>query len=468
MMSVMVEGLNAANALHMDHYGGHRLAYSCIKAQGIHKTFLHLKDSHQQFEVMDISGGYASACLGANNPHFWQHLQAKLSQCSAVTDELLSLERAEFLQQQFGRHGLWTDHFPYGEYHVSGRNSGSEGVELALRLLLESLLDKRRQTKHPQKINKKIILAFEGAWHGWTAGIIPLLNRRYYTHGFPSLESQGSFGIEVKFLPFGDPALLECFFKEFGESLAGVVVEPIQGDAGVLVPPAHYLRRLADLCQHYQALLIADEVLTFAKTGQFFAMADAMGPISTDITIIGKSLGMGLMPISLVIARKSLTVRACGAVATNDLRDFSCAVMSAGLQVINDQKLIQQSKTHGQLLQQTLQIQLVEAFPDIYKECRGIAHLFGVELTEQAAQKLLLFRENMIHHGIYLEFMAGAGKRSHGLRYIFPTMRIAPALIMEDALLTEMLERLIKASVAFRLLTKKNKSSEKGEMHALY
>jgi acetylornithine/N-succinyldiaminopimelate aminotransferase len=74
----------------------------------------------------------------------------------------------------------------------------------------------------------------------------------------------------------------------------------------------------------------------------------------------------------------------------------------------------------------------------------------------------------MIHHGIYLEFMAGAGKRSHGLRYIFPTMRIAPALIMDDAQLTEMLERLIKASVAFRLLTKKNKSSEKGKMHALY
>lgn len=467
-MSAMLEGLIEANSLHMDHYGGNRLPYACIKAQGIDKTFLHLKNPHQQFEVMDISGGYASACLGANNPDFWQHFQARLSQCSAVTDELLSLERTEFLQQQFGRYGLWIDHFPYGEYHVSGRNSGSEGMELALRLLLENLLDKRRQTKHPQKINKKIILAFEGAWHGWTAGIIPLLNRRYYTHGFPTLESQGSFGIEVKFLPFGDPALLECFFKEFGESLAGVVVEPIQGDAGILVPPEHYLRRLSDLCQQYQALLIADEVLTFAKTGQFFAMVDAMGPISTDITIIGKSLGMGLMPISLVIAKKSLTIRACGAVATNDLRDYACAVMSAGLQVINDQKLIQHSKIHGQILQQTLQIQLVEAFPDIYKECRGAAHLFGVELTEHAAQKLLFFRENMIRHGIYLEFMAGAGKRSHGLRYIFPTMRIAPALIMDDAQLTEMLERLIKASVAFRLLMQKNKRSEKGEVHALH
>jgi acetylornithine/N-succinyldiaminopimelate aminotransferase len=468
MMSVMLEHLNEANALHMDHYGGHRLAYSCIKAQGIYKTFLHLKNPHQQFEVMDISGGYASACLGANNAHFWQRLHAKVLQCSTVTDELLSLERTNFLQQQFGSQGLWTDHFPYGEYHISGRNSGSEGIELALRLLLESLLDKRRQAKHPQKINKKIILAFEGAWHGWTAGIIPLLNRGYYTHGFPSLEREGLFGIEIKFLPFGDQTLLERFFEEFGENIAGVVVEPIQGDAGILVPPAHYLRRLADLCQHYQALLIADEVLTFAKTGQFFAMTDAIGPIKTDITIIGKSLGMGLIPISLVIAKKTLNIRACGAVATNDLRDFTCAVMSAGLQVIHDQKLMQQSKMHDQYLQQKLQIKLVEAFPDIYKECRGVAHLFGVELTEYAAQKLLLFRENMIHHGIYLEFMAGAGKRSHGLRYIFPTMRIAPALIMDDTQLTEMLERLIKASFAFRLLMQKNKRNEKGEMHALH
>lgn len=467
MMSSSLESLNEANALHMDHYGGHRLAYSCIKAQGIYKTFLQLKDSHREFDVMDISGGYASACLGTNNAHFWQYLQAKFSQCSTVTDELLSLERASFLQQQFGREGLWINHFPYGEYHISGRNSGSEGVELALRLLLESLLDKRRQTKHPQKSHKKIILAFEGAWHGWTAGNLPLLNRRYYTHGLPSLACAEIFGIEVKFLPFGDQALLEGFFKEFGKSLAGVVVEPIQGDAGILVPPANYLRRLSDLCHEYQALLIADEVLTFAKTGQFFAMADAQGPIKTDITIIGKSLGMGLMPISLVIAKKTLTVRACGAVATNDLRDFACAVMSAGLQVIKDQSLLQQSQAHGQWLQQKLHIQLVEAFPDIYKECRGIGHLMGIELTESAAQKLLLFRENMIQHGIYLEFMAGAGKRSHGLRYIFPTMRIAPPLIMQDAELSEMLVRLIKASLSFRCLMK-TKQSEKGEAHALY
>lgn len=86
-------------------------------------------------------------------------------------------------------------------------------------------------------------------------------------------------------------------------------MEPIQGDAGIIIPPEGYLRHLSGLCQSNETLLVADEVLTFAKTGKYFAMNDKEGHIPTDITVIGKSLGMGVLSTSMVIARKDLTIR---------------------------------------------------------------------------------------------------------------------------------------------------------------
>ncbi|RKH07611.1 aminotransferase class III-fold pyridoxal phosphate-dependent enzyme [Corallococcus sp. CA053C] len=436
-----VARLRAGMALQMDHYGGGRLPFVCLRAKGLvqHMAALEGPDAGRVVEVLDASGGYASACLGAGHPRMQEALRDGLEHTGYVTDELGSLERTLLLEELFGPQGLWADRFPGDAYHASGRNSGSEGLELALRLVLESNFDRRRMAPKPERAERKTVLAFEGAWHGWTQGLASLLNRRHYRLGLPLPTTED---LDVRFLPFGEAEHLESFFAEHGRKLAAVFVEPIQGDAGILVPPAGYLRRLATLCREHEVLLVADEVLTFAKTGRFFGMTDAEGPIPTDITVIGKSLGMGVVSTSMVIARRELSVRSSGAVSTSDLRPLTSAVMRSGIQYLNGEGLVERTGPLGEGLRAQLRKDVAQAFPEVFQEVRGLGYMNGIELTEKAAGSLGKLRARLLDAGIFVEFMAGAGRRSRGLRYLFPAMRIAPPLIAGEDDLQEMVARL--------------------------
>ncbi|ONI86953.1 acetylornithine aminotransferase [Actinosynnema sp. ALI-1.44] len=431
-----------------DHYGS-RLPFGCTGASGIVHTFveLHGPRAGQPFDVLDASGGYGSACLGAGSPVVGTALADAVATAGYVTDEVASSERSLLLERLFGPSGLFADRFPAAEYVVSGRNSGSEGMELALRLALESRFDGRKLRPVPGAAGRDLVLAFEGAWHGWTGGLLPTLNRRHYRVGLPSLAPE-PFGLTVEHIPFGHFDAAREWFARNGNRVLAVVVEPIQGDAGILVPRDGYLRELAELAADSGALLVADEVLTFAKSGRFFAMTDSEGAIPTDITVIGKSLGMGALSTSMVIARRDLGVRATGAVATSDLRPLTCAVIRAGLDHIVAEDMLGRSGELGAYLGTLLHEQLVVKFPDLFTEARGTGHLHGVELTEQAAAKRDVVRECMIRAGVYVEFMSGAGRRSQGLRYLYPTMRVAPPLVATRSDIEAIVDRLVSGAVA--------------------
>ncbi|MBJ6764376.1 aminotransferase class III-fold pyridoxal phosphate-dependent enzyme [Myxococcaceae bacterium JPH2] len=446
-----LDRLRAGMALQMDHYGGGRLPFACLQAKGLVQHFAALEgaEAGRVWEVLDASGGYASACLGAGHPRIQEALREGLERAGYVTDELGSLERTRLLSDLFGPGGRWADRFPAEQYHASGRNSGSEGLELALRLVLESGFDRRRLAPRAGREERRTVLAFEGAWHGWTGGLVSLLNRRHYRVGLPPVSPEPPHGLDVAFLPFGELEHLERFFVEQGRKLSAVFVEPIQGDAGILVPPAGYLRRLAALCREYEVLLVADEVLTFAKTGQFFGMTDAEGPIPTDITVIGKSLGMGVVSTSMVIARRELSVRSSGAVSTSDLRPLTCAVIRHGLQHLVDERLLERAAPLGEELRARLRRDVVAAFPDLFREVRGLGYMNGVELTEPAANALSSLRHKLLESGVFVEFMAGAGRRSRGLRYLYPAMRVAPPLIAGEPDVRAIVERIHEGTRRF-------------------
>jgi ornithine--oxo-acid transaminase len=448
----LLADIRRGTAYHMDHYGGKRLPFACISANGLRQTLLRLDgpNAGQTLDVLDASGGYASACLGAGHPCIGNAFAKAFADCGYATDELASSYRSNMLLQLFGSDtGLWSDRFAPGEYHVSGRNSGSEGMELAMRLVLESSWDSRKLAPREGRKHKRLILAFEGAWHGWTAGVLPLINRRHFRVGIPNDLRGRQTEFQVHFIPFGDFEILNSFFAEHGDSLAGVVVEPVQGDAGILLPPNGYLRRLASLCREHEAYLVADEVLTFAKTGQFFAMTDEHGAIETDVSVIGKSLGFGAMPVSLVIARRNLAVRPSGAVATCDLRPLTCHLMLSGIQFLVSEGLLDRSRDLGYELRLSLQ-QLAADFPAVFSEARGQGFLCGIEVTEAATVAgLSRLRTLLIEHGVYAELMAGAGRRSGGLRFAFPCLRIAPPLIATQDELEEITERLRRGVEAF-------------------
>lgn len=424
------ETLRRGRSLHLDHYGGERLPYSCVEADGIRQRLARVgPDAEGEVTVLDASCAYASTPFGAGPPGVSQRVADALeTSVSPVTDEVGAAERARFLDRLFGPDGLWADRFPGDEYHVSGRNSGSEGMELALRLVLESRFDRETLRPTDERGDRDRILAFEGAWHGWTQGVRPLVDRRHYTVGLPGFPAGGRFPVEVDTLPFGDREALEAYLDEHGGDLLAVVLEPIQGDAGVLLPPEGYLREVAERCSERGALVVADEVMTFAKTGRYFAMTDDRGPIPTDVTVVGKFVGMGVLSTSLVVARRELDVRGSGAVSTSDLRPLTCEVMDAGIDYIEGEGLLQRSAKLGRRLREDLQADVVEAFPDVFREVRGEGILTGLEVTEAHSGSVREIREALIENGVYVEFMAGAGNRSGDHRFVFPTMRVIPPL----------------------------------------
>ena len=427
-----VDWAQRASHIHLDHYAGKRLPYVCVSARGLHQRFVRLEGpgAGSELDVMDASGGYASACLGAGHPDICKAAIHSLENDGYVTDEIASKIRSDLLISLFEKGGHWYDRFPASKYHVSGRNSGSEGVELALRLALETRWDARRACWHNDRRQRRLIVAFEGAWHGWTSAGVSLLNRMYFRGGLVDELTGNPDSWQVVFLPFGESAILEEFFKNNKDNVLAVLVEPIQGDAGIVVPPKDFLRRLAELCRIHEVLLIADEVLTFAKTGDFFALQDDV-PLSSDITVIGKSLGFGVGPISMVIAKRELTIRPIGGVATCDLRPFACAVVQAGIDCLVRQGLLHRSRILGEKLAEQLSA-LVRTFPKVFSYARGQGYLQGLELRKEAAAFARDLRLSVLEHGALVEIMSGAGLRSHGLPYSFPAIRVAPPLIADE------------------------------------
>ena len=419
--------------LHLDHYGGKRLPYVCVSARGLRQKFVRLEGpaAGSELQVVDASGGYGSACLGAAHPDITNAMVYSLENDGYVTDEIASLVRSQLLTSLFDEGGYWCDRFPASRYHVSGRNSGSEGLELALRLAMESRWDARRMCWLPDRRQKRLIVAFEGAWHGWTSGAVSLLNRRYFRLGLMEDPQGETDCVQTVFLPFGETAILEEFFENNKDNVLAVVVEPIQGDAGIIVPPHGFLRKLAHLCRMHETLLIADEVLTFAKTGDFFALRDEDDvPIPSDITVLGKSLGFGVSSIAMVISKRGLAIRPIGGVATNDLRPLACAIIKAGIDCLVRDELLQRSRALGELLTERLKT-IVLDFPKVFSQARGRAYLQGLALTSQAAAFVRDLRLSILEHGALIEIMSGAGRRSHGLPYSFPAIRIAPPLIAD-------------------------------------
>jgi len=425
--------INEGRSFHINNYGTNRLPYACISASGIEQKLVKLdKSTPEYFTVLDASGGYAFACLGASHPEIEKAIIRAIKEPGYVTDEIASFERSRLLNMLFGKSGFLTDHFPYGNYHVSGRNSGSEAVELAL------LLAKENQDNH----KRQILVGFEGAWHGWTSGATSFLEKRVNENRTPQLPNQKNCTLTVKNLPFGNYDAAKSYFKENGDSILALIIEPIQGDAGIILPPKGYLRYISKLCENHGVILIADEILTFSRTGTFLAMRDENGAIPTDITIIGKALGMGVIPTSMVIARNYINPPKGKAIATSDLRPFTCAVIHDGIKYIIRENLLEKSLILGDLLRGLLKENVQSKYPKIYCEVRGKGFFNGIELTKLSSEFVYNLRKCLIENGVYVEFMVGVGQRSDDYRYIYPTMRISPPLIATEEDIIKIVQRI--------------------------
>jgi ornithine--oxo-acid transaminase len=246
-------------------------------------------------------------------------------------------------------------------------NTGAEAVETALKAARRWGYDVKGIAE-----NRAEIIACTGNFHGRTLGAVSLSSDPEYKRGF------GPLLPGITLIPYGD---LEALKEAITPNTAAFLMEPIQGEAGILLPPEGFLKAASDLCKEHNVLFIADEIqVGLARTGKMFACD--WEEVEPDILILGKALGGGVFPISCVVANSDvLGVFNPGSHgSTFGGNPLACAVSLASLEVIEEEKLEERSLELGEYFLNQLK---TITNPKI-KEIRGRGLFIGLELNEAA------------------------------------------------------------------------------------
>ncbi len=246
-------------------------------------------------------------------------------------------------------------------------NTGAEAVETALKAV-------RRWAYFVKGIEdgKAEIIVCENNFHGRTMAAISLSSNIEYKRGFEPLLPG------IKLIPYGN---IEALQAAITENTAAFLLEPIQGEAGIIIPPEGFLKEAFTVCQQHNVLFVADEIQSgLGRSGKLFACD--WEDVIPDIYILGKALGGGVMPISAVAAnREILGVFEPGSHgSTFGGNPLACAVAVAALEVIATEKLVERSLALGNYFQQKLK----QIKSSVIKEVRGKGLMIGVELTQPA------------------------------------------------------------------------------------
>ena len=245
-------------------------------------------------------------------------------------------------------------------------NSGSEAIEAAVKMA---------RAARPKA---RTFLNFGGAYHGKTHGALALTPSEEYQAPFRPLAPH------VETLPFGDLNALEAALRRLGDDVAAVVVEPVQGEAGVIVPPSGFLRALGELARHFGTLVIADEVQTgLGRAGAYFASID--GGLKPDIVTLAKPLGGGLIPIGATLARRGI-YRALlhGLESKRHSSTFgggslAAAVALRSLELIVENDLPGKAREAGAYGLARLR-ETAARYPHFLEDVRGVGMLFALKL----------------------------------------------------------------------------------------
>jgi ornithine--oxo-acid transaminase len=296
-------------------------------------------------------------------------------------------------------------------------NTGVEAVETAIKLARR--WGYRRKGIAP---GAATIVVFSNNFHGRTMAAVSASTTAEYRDGF------GPFLPGFNVVPFGDADALE---RALTPQTAAVLIEPIQGEGGVIVPPAGYLKRVWALCREHEILLLADEVQTgFGRTGDLFACDYER--VKPDVLIVGKALGGGFYPVSAALASDELMdlFGPGDHGSTFGGNPLGCAVADAALDVIVSENLAARARYAGAAILQGLR---ALASP-LVTEIRGRGLLLGVELSLPASR----LAQALLERGV-------AAKETREF-----VLRIAPPLIIDDEAIAYFLERFADAISSLR------------------
>jgi putrescine aminotransferase len=312
---------------------------------------------HTGKTYLDFAGGYGVFTLGHRHPRV----------VAAVKEQLdrMALSGRTMFNPLMGRLAKRLAEITPGDLSIAFfANSGTEAVEGALKLA-------RAATKRPA------LVATEAAFHGKTLGALSASGRDAFRDPFRPLLA------DVRHVPFGDAAALRAAVDG---DVAAVIVEPVQGEGGVNVPPAGYLREVRAICDASGAVMIADEVQTgLGRCGLMFG-CDRDGVVP-DVMTLAKGLSGGVVPIGAYVARPAVWNAAYAKqpllhTSTFGGNELACAAALAALDVLRDEKLAENARERGEQLLAGARATMARR-PEVIAEVRGAGLLVGVELRSE-------------------------------------------------------------------------------------
>ena len=361
--------------------------------------------------VYDTDGNKYLDCLSAYSALNQGHVHPKILATFQEQAKKLTLTSRAFRNDQLPL--LYKDLCDLTGYEMAIiMNSGSEAVETALKISRKW----GYQTKGIEK-NKAEIIVADGNFHGRTISIISFSTEPLYRDDF------GPYTPGFKVAKYGN---LDSIISLINENTAAIMLEPIQGEAGVIVPPEGYLKAVSNVCKEENILFIADEIQTgLGRTGELFACDHEK--VKPDVVIIGKALSGGFYPVSAVLSSASvLGLFAPGEHgSTFGGNPLGAAVARTALRVLVEDNMIENAAILGEYFGD----QLAEIPSLKIKEVRGRGLLIGVELKREAGNARK-----------YCEILREKGilaKETHDT-----TIRFAPPLIIDKGTIDWALERI--------------------------
>lgn len=337
-------------------YGAHNyhpLPVVLTRGEGV---FLYDVDGKRYF---DFLSAYSAVNQGHCHPRI---INALIRQASELT-----LTSRAFHNDKLGEYEAYITRI-FGYDKLLPMNTGVEAVETAIKLCR-----KWAYTVKGIEENQARIIFVSGNFHGRTLAAVSASTDPLSTAGF------GPFLPGYEVIPYNDLEALQTALQQ--PNVAGFLVEPIQGEAGVIVPDEDYLPGAFALCQQHQVLFMADEVQTgIARTGRLLCCDHSQ--IRPDILILGKALSGGVLPVSAVLADDPvmLTIKPGEHGSTFGGNPLACAVAMEALSVVKDEDLAAKAARSGEIFR-THMLQLAEQ-SDLVKEVRGKGLLNAIEIND--------------------------------------------------------------------------------------
>jgi ornithine--oxo-acid transaminase len=371
--------------------------------------------------LWDVEGKQYFDFLSAYSAVNQGHCHPKIVAAMIEQAQTLTLTSRAFYNDCLGTYEKYiTETFGYDK--VLPMNSGAEADETAIKLCRRWGYDKKGLPENQAKM-----IVCDGNFHGRTVTIISMSNDPEAYGGF------GPFTPGFIRVPYNDIPALAAALED--PNVAGFMVEPIQGEAGVYVPDEGYLKKAFGLCKAKNVLFIADEVQTgIARTGKMLA-CDHEG-VRPDILILGKALSGGVMPVSAVLADDDimLNIKPGEHGSTFGGNPVACKVAIAALEVVKEEKLAERAEYLGKIFRE----ELGKIQSDMIKQIRGKGLLNAIVIRPKNGKEAWDVCEKMKELGVL-------AKPTH--QHI---IRFAPPLVISEEELREAIERIKQAILSFK------------------